>query len=166
MNFTRDHLAKMTNIELMNLADEKLNLELSPMLKKVELIDEILQTQEEIWGPPDAANDPVFSRRFVNPVLFEKDRVRVKFHETHDEQGHMPVKAGINGRAYEWKRNVEIDLPRAILGVMDNAVETRFIPLDDNSGTIGNEKRKVARFPYTVVADPAPQAEEPKSEAA
>lgn len=159
MNFVKKDLAQMTNIELLQLADEKFNLELSPTLKKIELIDEILKTQEAIFGSDEDVDDPVFSRRYVNPILLEKDRVRVIFHETHDSQGHMEVKAGINGRCYSWKRNVEVDLPRALLRTMDNAKETRFIPSEDPS-RVWNEKRQVPRYPYTVIADPAP--EDPK----
>lgn len=162
MNFVKRDLAQMTNIELLQLADEKFNLELSPTLKKVELIDEILKTQEAIFGSDEDTDDITYSRRYVNPVVIEKDRVRVIFHETHDGQGHMEVKAGINGRCYSWKRNVEIDLPRALLWAMDNAKETRFIPSEDPS-RVWNEKRTVPRYPYTIIADPAPKKSE-KSE--
>ncbi|MDH5258503.1 MAG: hypothetical protein OEX07_10865 [Gammaproteobacteria bacterium] len=93
---------------------------------------------------------------YVQPQHFEKDKVRVIFAESEGKEGKLPVKASLNGRAYEMKRNREVDVPRAILNVLKDAVVYSQEP-DVVDGKDVLIDRKVRRYNFETVADPAPK---------
>ena len=73
-------------------------------------------------------------------------RSKVSFHNTSDETGDIFVQ--LNGVAYQIKREEEVSLPNEVLGVIDDAIITRFERNDK-----GEEiTRDIKRFPYTKVA--------------
>jgi ornithine carbamoyltransferase len=73
-------------------------------------------------------------------------RSKVSFHNTSDETGDIFVQ--LNGVAYQIKREEEVSLPNEVLGVIDDAVITRF-ERDEKGGEL---TRDIKRFPYTKVA--------------
>lgn len=104
-------------------------------------------------GDPDAKEQIAEMRRVLS------DRVRVKFQPTTDPGGEAPVKAGINGYTFVIKRNAEVDVPRALLRQLDRCVFERYVgdgKIDPVTRQIIYTREEVMRFPYHMVADPAP----------
>jgi ornithine carbamoyltransferase len=73
-------------------------------------------------------------------------RSKVSFHNTSDETGDIFVQ--LNGVAYQIKREEEVSLPNEVLGVIDDAIITRF----ERDGKGEEITRDIKRFPYTKVA--------------
>jgi hypothetical protein len=62
--------------------------------------------------------------------------------------GSDDVFVSVNGRDFLIKRDVEVDVPEEVLGVLKNAVVTDYVT--DADGRITRERR-VPRFPYQVL---------------
>jgi hypothetical protein len=56
---------------------------------------------------------------------------------------------GLNGRGYQIKFNEEVTVPRALLNVLDEAITTRTIPVEEG----GVIERSSKRFPYRIVRE-------------
>lgn len=75
----------------------------------------------------------------------------VIFHNT-SEQDVPYVPVGHNGKAFYIPRETEVEVPDYILNsCIKDAIEDRLIPEVGYGGTINWKKRKVQRFPYTIV---------------
>lgn len=61
--------------------------------------------------------------------------------------GNVSQFFGINGKGYHIKFNEEVTVPRALLSVLDEAIVTRSIPLEEG----GIIERSHKRFPYRIV---------------
>jgi len=74
-------------------------------------------------------------------------RTTVIFHNQDGEAGSIDIFTSVNGKAYQIKREVEVELPEEVLGVIDNAIITKF-----SKGPKGEDvSRDVKRYPYTKV---------------
>jgi len=78
----------------------------------------------------------------------DRQLVKVIFH-SKDEQDIPYVFIGLNGKSFYFPRDIEITLPRMLLRVVDDAIETKFIPRKTSDGRIVYDERRVQRFPYT-----------------
>lgn len=73
------------------------------------------------------------------------DKVPVRFHEAED----MPpggIQVQVNGYAYVIQPGVVVEVPRAVLGVIDNAIQTK--PVISADGKVRGY-RDVPRYSYT-----------------
>jgi hypothetical protein len=76
--------------------------------------------------------------------------VKVVFHSTGElDLPYVPV--GINGSFFYFPKEKEIKVPVFILNVLKDAVEDRMYPETVEGGKIQWRKRRVQRFPYSVV---------------
>lgn len=82
----------------------------------------------------------------------ERKMVKVIFH-SKDEQDIPYVFIGLNGKAFYLPREKEIEVPRILLRVLDDAIETKFIPRTTGDGKIVYDERRVQRFPYSVLGE-------------
>jgi hypothetical protein len=76
----------------------------------------------------------------------KNNRIKVRFHAQEGGAGSDDIFVSVNGRAYLIQREQEVELPRAVLKVVENAEQTIFEP----SGG-GVRARRVKRFAYTVL---------------
>jgi len=84
---------------------------------------------------------------------------RVIFHST-SEQDLPYVPVGHQGLAFYIPREVEVDVPDYILNsCIKDAVEERMMPITEMNGDIRWIKRKVQRFPYSIVKPSFPADE-------
>lgn len=86
----------------------------------------------------------------------QETRVRVIFHSTSEPGGNLPIKMGLNGRAYVVKRDSEVELPESVFNAcIRDAVQTIYEPkIDPNTRiTTVSEPREVARFSYTILGN-------------
>lgn len=74
------------------------------------------------------------------------DRVRITIFEQDGPGGGDDVFVSVNGRGYQIKRGVEVDVPPEVVEVLNNAVITTFEPQKD--GTV--RERDVRRFNFSV----------------
>ena len=83
---------------------------------------------------------------------------KVIFHNTMEND--MPyIFVGHNGKGYYIPRETEVDVPDYILdSCIKDAVEERLIPVQQMNGDILWTKKKIQRFPYSIV-EPSHPAE-------
>lgn len=98
----------------------------------------------------------------TNPVIDEKpatpkkrasrkpksDRIKVRFHNQEGVPGGTDdIFVGVNGRGYQIQREKDVELPKSVLHVIDNAVITK-----TERDADGNEvNRDIQRFTYSKV---------------
>lgn len=78
----------------------------------------------------------------------KSDRIKVRFHNQEGIPGGTDdIFVGVNGKGYQIQREKDVDLPKAVLHAIDNAVITR--TERDADGV--EVDRDIKRFPYSVV---------------
>jgi|Deesub1362B_J571_1020462.scaffolds.fasta_scaffold49338_2 hypothetical protein len=75
-----------------------------------------------------------------------KTKIRIPSHE--GPSGSDDVFVSVNGRDYLIQRDVEVEVPAAVLSALSNAVITDYVT--DKDGRIIKE-RLIPRFPYQVL---------------
>lgn len=83
----------------------------------------------------------------------KEDFVVVIFHNK-DEQDLPFLYVGVNGKSWYIPKEKEVLIPKYILGVINDAVEVKFIQKKAQDGRPYMEEKKVHRFPYTIVTNP------------
>jgi hypothetical protein len=78
-----------------------------------------------------------------------KERYAIMLDEARDQNEVDPVPVGVNGRLYQLRRGVVLDVPKEVIGVLKTAVEDRAIVKKDSAGNpTGFDLRKARRFPF------------------
>ena len=78
-----------------------------------------------------------------------KDRVKIVIHS--DANDSSQVKVGVNGRMYLIKRDVEVEVPREVVSVLEDAVETHLEPTGQREdGCIEYLERSHRRFAFDI----------------
>lgn len=82
-----------------------------------------------------------------------KERFKIIIEDARDANDMTRVYVGVNGRGYWLQRGKEIEVPREVIKVLDNAILDKAIPLFDESTGMpkGLEMRKSRRFPYQLL---------------
>lgn len=75
--------------------------------------------------------------------------------ETEDGSGGKDVIVGVNGRAWQIKRGVEVSLPHRVIVALDHAVTSVLRHNPDNGDDIRRESK---RFPYQIIERPSKDA--------
>jgi hypothetical protein len=78
----------------------------------------------------------------------DNERWAIVVEEARDEHEINPVFVGVNGRGYYMRRGEVVEVPREVLVALDNAVETRAIPVLKDGQPAGVQTRSARRFPY------------------
>ena len=74
-------------------------------------------------------------------------RKTVIFHNQDGDVGVQDIFVSVNGKAYQIKREVEVELPIEVIHVIDNAIITKFSRDEKGKEIV----RDVKRYPYTAV---------------
>lgn len=81
-----------------------------------------------------------------------KDRVLIRVNESERPEDNNEVLVGVNGRAYQIKRGVEVAVPPEVVHALENAVIDKAIPqFTDNGMPNGFILRPTRRFPFEFV---------------
>lgn len=121
--------------------------DLQAALAKIDLLQKQLADAQakkaSVEDDPTAANSSRAST---------KKRIRIILDEGMGQHDLRTVPVGVNGRTYQIRRGVEVDVPPEVVEVLKHAIETKTIPMvDENTGfTKGSYQRDVRRFPYQV----------------
>lgn len=91
--------------------------------------------------------------------LASQRKVRIVIASGRDSHERCPVPVGVNGREFLIERDKEVDVPEAVLNVLDLAKasvgESR-----DIGGMVDTQFRKASRFAYRVIGYINPQTGE------
>lgn len=81
-------------------------------------------------------------------------RIRIVLAAARDSSEGQRVFASVNGRAYDMARNIPVDVPPEVVGVLNNAIQGRAQPHFDLKGNMnGVEFVDGHRFPFQVVGE-------------
>ena len=128
---------------------------------KREMCFEEEPTQREIvlalfdWDKENGTLSEVIEEDEDGKVLSDIDKKReelitVIFHNK-DEQDTPYVYIGLNGKSYYIPKDQECTIPKVLMGVIDDAIETRIYSKKNRDGKMVHEEKRINRFPYTIV---------------
>ncbi len=174
-NYTVSSLEAMTVKELVKHVLDEFNVEIDPdAMSKQKIVGYILALQDlresgvavETVVDTDAGDDVVKTPEAlaaeqaakeieVSEVIrqSEERRVRVTFNSSNEPGGNMPIKMGLNGRAYVVHRDVEVQIPESVFNAcIRDAIQTIYEPEVDPVTRITtiSKERQASRFSYTV----------------
>jgi len=99
------------------------------------MTDELNQTQE-----------PVKAARTKKPA----DRVRIVVHQDASPGAEKDIFVGVNGVGYHIKRGFEVEVPRAVVTVLEESVKTVFEQVRNEDGSTSMVPRDVPTYPFQV----------------
>lgn len=110
---------------------------------------EVGPDEDEQKGKAPVGSDGVDSASGINM----KDRVNILIPKTDDERGSEDVFVGCNGAGFLIKRGVRAKVPRAVLGVLKDAVTKKLVEvLKENGDSTGAyEYVDVPTYNYQIV---------------
>lgn len=147
---------------LMNEAREKFGVKFDTKMKRDEMIQKLGELQEaEDYLVKEAAGEIKDEEEAPQGMR----KVRIKIHKSDGPDGNNDVKVGLNGRAYQIKRDSQVDIPEPVFNAcIKGAVFTVYEPVTNPvTGQIEITERDVDRFAYTLYgyADQLGELEEP-----
>ncbi len=176
--FEREELEMLEPEAIRDLAQEELGKAIDGRIKdKGKIIDAFLslqaggdggQAQEEAeqsgeqpsgngdGGDSGQGDGELDTSKFVrgDDIVNKSERVWVQFSDGPGTDGHLPIQVAINGHAQNIPRNVPVHIAKAVLAVLNDAVQLIERSVDDGNGGFRTEVREVARFPYQLVDAP------------
>jgi len=139
-NYTQSTLERKTKSNLAKILFEEYGRDVDPEGQtNYQLIELITDLQEERQA------------QFESGVL-EEERVKLTLHSDGTVQGSKPQPVGVNGRMYTIPRDKEVEVPKSVVNVLQDAVQT-FMESTDQQGADGNviyNERDAQRFAMTV----------------
>jgi len=145
--YAKNQLDRKTKAELLLILADDFGTPMGEDTTRSTLIETIITLQPETSSEISPEVPPVEENRVgtrIDPRA-SKDRVRVLFHEQENDKSAISVMA--NGVAYQIPRGIEVEIPRIVLGGIENAVMTVY-EMDENGVPAA---RDVPRFAYTVL---------------
>ena len=121
----------MTKNELVNLIKEEFGMEVPARRTKEEILGLLVELRGEAPGSTEATDEST-------PA---DDRAEIMLPKS--KKNKQPLYVGVNGKGYTIPRGVKVKIPRSVLGVLENAVETVFDPET-------MESREVPAHPFQV----------------
>lgn len=145
------NLDKATVEELRTYARNELGINPPPGLTKDALRKVIQEAVSEAL--PDDDSVQTVSPAKPAEATSKVKRKRIMIHKTGDKTGADDVILGVNGRMYQIKRGMEVDVPASVVEVLKNAVEDRFEYHADPRLPGGGEmvKRQALAYPFSVI---------------
>ena len=108
--------------------------------------DALLKAQAMLESGESSAA-PASKQSSAAPVSKPSSRIMVNFHNHEGEAGASDVFVSVNGTAYTFPREIDVEVPIEVLGAIDNAVITKF----SRSSKGEDISRDVKRYPYSKV---------------
>lgn len=131
---TREELMAMNKGQLAAYALDEYDYDLDGNLTKEQMVNELLRlvpAPEEPVAAEDSGNEK-----------------RVKISIAESETDPFDVFVSVNGKGYQIKRGMEVDVPQSVLHVLRNAVQTVYY-VDEKSRAL--MERNVPRFAVSVL---------------
>lgn len=102
---------------------------------------------EEMDAKADA--EAAMQEAMITRQINEQRRVRIVIPSGRDPSERAPVPVAVNGREFLIVRDKEVDVPQAVLNVLDLAKEQQ-VDTQDVNGQAHVTFREASRFPYQV----------------
>ena len=79
------------------------------------------------------------------------ERIKIIIHKTENPNEVDPVFVGVNAKGYTIKRGVEVEVPSAIVEVLDHAMKDTYHSVPNDRGGMDIEKRTSRAYPYQIL---------------
>jgi hypothetical protein len=139
--YKKTQLNSLKEDELIQIGADEYNLELDDSMSKTALVD-------EIWGAIQTVKDSEKSAQEslkATPVA-EKEKVKITVAKGGENDPDY-VTPAINGRVWQIKRGIEVEVPKFVARHIQKLTQTVYKPVHDGSGkVIGKKAEEVARF--------------------
>lgn len=89
-------------------------------------------------------NDP-------HDLLRAAPKVTIKVHKTGRPDESSDVFVGVNGIGYQIQRGVEVTVPEPVLKVLEDSVQTVFVPHQLPDGKVELKATPVQAYPFTRI---------------
>lgn len=135
---------------MMNEAREKFAVKFDPKMTAYEMRQKLIELRDaEDYLMKEAAGE--IADEDDKPISGVR-KVRIKIHKSDGPDGNNDVKVGLNGRAYQIKRNAQVDIPEPVFNAcIKGAVFAVYEPVPNPvTGQIEITERDVDRFAYTL----------------
>lgn len=123
----------------------------SQMLKKIQQLE---ADKNALIDERDKRNTPRDDNKSANESRAStKARYRIIVEEGRDKHSPTHVFVGVNGRGYNIRRGVEVDVPPEVIENLKDAVEVTQVAVVDPERDVvtGTQERRVRRFPFQVL---------------
>lgn len=78
------------------------------------------------------------------------DRVRIVVHQDGTPGAEKEIFVGVNGVGYRIKRGVEVEVPRAVVRVLEESVKTVYEQVRNEDGSVSMIARDLPTYPFQV----------------
>lgn len=153
--FSKSELEGLGRDELVQLAEDHGHT-VKARATKGDLID-MLTGQDSLEEKPesdqseDHQSEDQESESDAEKVSSARKKERVKIIVHSDANDASNVKVGVNGRMYLIKRDVEVEVPREVVNVLERAVKTRLEPVRQREdGSMEYRERHSRRFAFDI----------------
>ena len=143
---TKRDLGMKSEAELLAMAEAQ-GLDVSSDPDKAELIDMLVVTKS---APKARAKT---SAKAATPAETGPKRYRIIVNNQDGVDASPFITVQVNGRTWQIKRDHEVTVPEEVLGVLRNAVYTKYEPSAIQGGL--QEPKDVNRFPVTILGEAA-----------
>ncbi|SHG33998.1 hypothetical protein SAMN02745753_03729 [Marinomonas polaris DSM 16579] len=143
--YTKSQLSSLNEEELIQIGADEYNLELDDSMSKTALV-------EEIWASIKASikaskeNEKDAKESLDSTPADKKEKVKITIAKGGENDPDY-VTPAINGRVWQIKRGVEVEVPKFVARHIQKLTQTVYKPVQDSSGkVIGKKAEEVARF--------------------
>lgn len=158
-HYSKSFLAQSAKSDIERIAADDFGIKIEG-LSKAQLIEQVLNAQDEAVsvGKPDGPKE-VLGKAEVNVSGFvditpamEADKVRVIFHKGSGVEDTTHVVGSINGRAFRYPREVEVDVPRIYLKLLSEGAVIREYTLVNERNEQGEVEPVLRESPRRRIA--------------
>lgn len=78
------------------------------------------------------------------------DRVRIVVHQDGSPGAEKDIFVGVNGVGYHIKRGAEVEVPRAVVTVLEESVKTVYESVRNDDGSTTMVPRTIPTYPFQI----------------
>ena len=142
--YTKTQLQSLTEDELVQLGKDEFNLELNTDMLKTDIVNEIW---DAIKAAKDSARDAQASLDATPAADKEKVKITVARGGENDPDYITPA---INGRVWQIKRGVEVEVPKFVARHIQGLTQTVYKPVIEDGKVTGKKAEEVSRYNVQV----------------
>lgn len=142
--YTKTQLQSLTEDELVQLGEDEFNLELNTDMLKADIVNEIW---DAIKATKESAKDAQASLDATPAADKEKVKITVARGGENDPDYITPA---INGRVWQIKRGVEVEVPKFVARHIQGLTQTVYKPVIEDGKVTGKKAEEVSRYNVQV----------------
>lgn len=117
-----------------------------PDVTKDALLQKAAELDDVDYEQLSAPKKSKASANAVAKELGEQTKVKIRIPTTENSDGQSPVFVSVNGHPYLIQRDVEVEVPDSVVGVLENATTTTYKMIDNEM-----VPREVQTYPFSIV---------------